>query len=69
MDQAAFKELITNIRQAGRVRRGTLKPCWAIIFRPPNVKSVREKLQASQTEFALMIGVSRGYAPQLSLYS
>lgn len=58
MDQAAFKELITNIRQTGRVRRGTLNPCRVITFRPPDVKSVREKLQASQTEFALMIGMS-----------
>lgn len=58
MNQTAFKELLTSIRQAGRIRRGTLKPSRVTTFRPADVKSVREKLRASQTEFALMIGVS-----------
>jgi len=58
MNQTAFKELLTSIKQAGRIRRGTLKPSRVTTFRPADVKSVREKLQASQTEFALMIGVS-----------
>ena len=58
MKETAFKELLTSIRQAGRIRRGILKPSRATTFRPADVKSVREKLGASQTEFALMIGVS-----------
>ncbi len=58
MNQTAFKELLTSIRQAGRIRRGTLKPSRVTTFRPADVKSVRDKLRASQTEFALMIGVS-----------
>jgi len=58
MKDAAFQELLTSIRQAGRIRRGTLKPTRAMTFRPTDVKAVRDKLKASQTEFALMIGVS-----------
>lgn len=58
MKEAAFQELLTSIRQAGRIRRGTLKPGRVTAFRPADVKSVREKLKASQAEFALMIGVS-----------
>jgi putative transcriptional regulator len=58
MKAAAFQELVTSIRQAGRIRRGTLKPSRVTEFRPADVKSVRGKLAASQTEFALMIGVS-----------
>ncbi len=58
MNQTAFKELLTSIQQAGQIRRGTLKPSRVTSFRPADVKSVREKLRASQTEFALMIGVS-----------
>lgn len=58
MKETAFKELLTSIRQAGRIRRGILKPSRVTTFRPADVKSVREKLKASQTEFALMIGVS-----------
>lgn len=58
MKEVAFKELLTSIRQAGRIRRGILKASRVTTFRPADVKSVREKLNASQTEFALMIGVS-----------
>lgn len=58
MNQTAFKELLASIRQAGRIRRGTLKPSRVTTFRPADVKSVRDRLRASQTEFALMIGVS-----------
>lgn len=60
MKAAAFQELVTSIRQAGRIRRGTLKPSRASEFRPADVKSVRAKLGTSQSEFALMIGVSVG---------
>jgi len=55
---AAFQELLTSIRQAGKIRRGTLKPARVMTFRPADVKAVRDALKASQTEFALMIGVS-----------
>lgn len=58
MKDAGFQELMTSIRQAGKIRRGIMKPARVTTFRPTDVKSVREKLKASQTEFALMIGVS-----------
>ena len=44
--------------QAGRIRRGILKPSRVTTFQPADIKSVRENIKASQTEFALMIGVS-----------
>lgn len=58
MKDAAFQELLNSIRQAGRIRRGQLKPSRVTTFRPADVRGIREKLKASQTEFALMIGVS-----------
>jgi len=58
MKDAAFQELVTSIRQAGRIRRGLLKSSRTRVFRPADVKAVRAKLGASQSEFALMIGVS-----------
>lgn len=58
MKDAAFQELMTSIRQAGRIRRGTIKPSRVTTFRPADVKSIRKSLNASQSEFALMIGVS-----------
>jgi len=58
MKDTAFQELLTSIRQAGKIRQGMLKPARAATFRPADVKIVRGKLKASQAEFALMIGVS-----------
>jgi len=58
MKDAAFRELVASVRQAGRIRRGTLRASRTRVFRPADVKAVRAKLGASQSEFALMIGVS-----------
>lgn len=58
MKEAAFRELVASVRQAGRIRRGRLKAGRTREFRPADVRAVRAKLGASQTEFALMIGVS-----------
>ncbi len=49
---------MSSVREAGRIRRGSLKASRTKLFRPADVKAVRVKLGASQTEFALMIGVS-----------
>ena len=58
MKPAAFDDVVASVRQAGRIRRGALKPSRVTAFRPAQVKAVRAKLKASQPEFALMIGVS-----------
>lgn len=58
MKTDAFHELLTSVRQAGRIRRGRLRPSRVTTFRPADVKAVRQKLGTSQSEFALMIGVS-----------
>lgn len=58
MKDAAFAELIESVRQAGRIRRGKLKPGRVTTFKPADVRAVRAKLGQSQAEFALLIGVS-----------
>lgn len=58
MKDEAFKELLSSVRQAGRIRRGTLRASRTTTFRPADVKAVRRLLGTSQTEFVLMIGVS-----------
>ena len=60
MKDAAFRELVASVRRAGRIRRGRMKAARTTVFRPTEVKVVRGKLGASQSEFALMIGVSVG---------
>ena len=58
MKDKAFRELVASVRQAGRIRRGAAKASRVVVFRPTDVKAVRRKLGTSQSEFALMIGVS-----------
>ena len=58
MRERDFQNLVRSVRQAGRIRRGRMKPARVFTFRPADVKSIRLKLGKSQAEFALMIGVS-----------
>ncbi len=53
-----FGQLVASVRQAGRIRRGQLKPGRVFEFGPADIKAIRLKLKKSQSEFALMIGVS-----------
>lgn len=57
MKRDAFQSLVRSVRQAGRIRRGA-KASRAFAFAPADVKAIRARLDKSQTEFALMIGVS-----------
>ena len=58
MNDNDFDDLTESIKQAGQIRKGTLKPSRTIEFTPLDIKEVRRKLHKSQSEFALMIGVS-----------
>jgi putative transcriptional regulator len=58
MKDAAFRELISSVKQAGQIRRGELRPSRVTTFKPEDVKAVRARLAQTQEEFALMIGVS-----------
>ena len=58
MNERLFRKLVTSIRQAGRIQRGALRPGRVTEFRPDDVRAIRRKLDKSQAEFALMIGVS-----------
>ena len=58
MKEADFNKLVESIKQAGQIKHGTLKPGRAFEFAPADIKAIRDKLGKSQSEFALMIGVS-----------
>ncbi len=57
MKREAFEKLVRSVRQAGRIRRGA-RASRSFSFGPADVKAIRSKLGKSQSEFALMIGVS-----------
>ena len=53
-----FQKIVKSVKQAGRIRRGTMKSSRVSTFNPADVRAIRKKLAKSQSEFALMIGVS-----------
>lgn len=40
MKDAAFRDLLTSVRQAGAIRRGRLEPARVTTFKPADVKAV-----------------------------
>ena len=58
MIRADFQKLVRSVRQAGKIRRGKARPARMFRFKPADVKAIRLRLEQSQPEFALMIGVS-----------
>jgi putative transcriptional regulator len=58
MNEKDFANLAESVKQAGQIKKGQLKPGRVFEFSPLDIKAIREKLQKSQREFALMIGVS-----------
>ena len=58
MRRDEFDQLSESVRQAGKIRRGELKATRVFKYQPTDIKAIRLKLGKSQSEFALMIGVS-----------
>ena len=58
MKKRDFDDLVKSVRQAGKIRRKKMRPSRATTFKPADVRAIRDSLEKSQTEFALMIGVS-----------
>ena len=58
MREDDFSELVASIKEAGDIKRGNREPSRAFVIKPVDVKAVRKRLRQSQSEFALMIGVS-----------
>lgn len=58
MNEKNFEKLVSSVKQAGQIKRGRNKPGRVTYFKPADVKAIRKRLNKSQSEFALMIGVS-----------
>ncbi len=58
MNKADFDKLTESIRQAGKIKRGTMKASRVRIIEPEDIRSIRKRLKKTQSEFAMMIGVS-----------
>ena len=58
MNKKDFDTLVTSVKQAGKIRRGKMKASRVFRFKPADIRAIRLNLKKSQSEFALMIGVS-----------
>jgi putative transcriptional regulator len=58
MKKVHFEALLESVREAGRIRRGDAMPSREFRFTSTDVKAIRARLGKSQSQFALMIGVS-----------
>ena len=58
MNDKDFSKLLASVKEAGQIKSGIKKPSRVFQIDPPAIKAVRAKLHLSQSEFALMIGVS-----------
>ena len=58
MKKDHFEKLTASIREAGEIKAGRKAPSRTYEIKPPEIKTVRERLNVSQNQFALMIGVS-----------
>ena len=58
MKKEHFEKLVASIKEAGEIEAGTIEPNRVHEVKPPEIKRVRDKLNVSQNDFAMMIGVS-----------
>lgn len=58
MNDKDFAELVDSIKEAGAIKRSERKPSRMFESSPIDIKGIRQKLDKSQSEFAMMIGVS-----------
>jgi putative transcriptional regulator len=58
MKKTDYDKLVASIEEAGKIRRGKRKASRVFRFDPADIKAIRLRLKKSQSEFALMIGVS-----------
>jgi len=59
MKKELFDQLVESGKDAGRIRNRSAKPSRVFKYGPIEVKRIRKRLRVSQSQFAMMIGVSK----------
>ena len=59
MNDEMFNELLDSVKEMDQIARGKKKPARSFHYPDPEVKAIREKTGLSQSNFALLIGVSK----------
>ena len=58
MKDELFAELVTSIREGGKILRGEISPSRTFKMEPVDIKQIRENYQLTQAEFAALLGIS-----------
>jgi putative transcriptional regulator len=58
MNEELFAELVESVREGGAILRGEQEPSRIFVMEGPDVKSIREQYQLSQSQFASLLGIS-----------
>jgi putative transcriptional regulator len=58
MKDELFNELVSSVREGGRILRGKAKPARKFVIEIPDVKKIRSNYKLSQNEFAALMGIS-----------
>jgi putative transcriptional regulator len=58
MKDELFAELLSSVREGGRILRGGSKPSRSFEIKEPNVVAIRERYGLSQDQFASLLGIS-----------
>ena len=58
MKKELFAELITSIKQGGKILKGRAKPKRTFKYDELDVKKIRQRLGLSQTKFSALLGIS-----------
>ena len=56
MRQKAFDDLVSSIKQAAAIRRGERRASRAFVFKPEDVRAIRQSLGKSQRDAAFLKG-------------
>jgi putative transcriptional regulator len=59
MSSELYRDLSESIKEAGRIRKGEMKPSRVFKFEAVDIRKLRESVGVSQSQFAGMIGVSK----------
>ena len=58
MKDELFNELVSSVREGGKILRGKTSPSRKFVIEAPDVKKIRANYKLSQSEFAALMGIS-----------
>jgi putative transcriptional regulator len=68
LKKSTFDELLTSLKQGGKILRGKKAPGRTFHPDDPDVSAIRRHLGLTQQKFAELLGITPGNTPQLGTW-